>query len=117
MKEIKYNKVGDYYFPDLKITSENSKPLGKYGRMRRTFLQENHPGYFFKLRVTNQLEQHLYEVDQQANKMYDCLIKQYKDKWKITEQLKENNQMEWVKQMNLIHDIVDEMIKKEIIFK
>lgn len=115
MKEINYVKVGDYLYPVIKMGKQ--EPLGKYGRMKKKYLRENQKGHYFSLLANNHLDIYLHDVDKQANEMHDRLLIQYKEKWKVTEALKEQNQMEWVRMMNLIHGTVEEIVVMELIIR
>lgn len=110
---IEYSKVGNYQLPDLK--SGSNVQLSKYGRMKLHYLK-NHQRLYHKLLVSNELNEYLLMIDKEANAMYVSMIIELKKQRNITEELKEKNQMLWVKAMNNISDCVDEIIIKEIIF-
>lgn len=99
---IRYDLHGDYYFPHLlDPEQENSEPIiGKWGLMRQKYLQENHPGLFSRMLLTGKLENHLREIDKQANERFDTLMAAYKRTWNITENLKAEDSMRWVGLMN-----------------
>jgi hypothetical protein len=90
--------------------------IGKYGRMRAKYLKENKKAEYSIMLIDNTLQDHLIEIDKTANERYNLLIKQFAEKENITEELKANNQMEWVKMMNNIKNSVEEIILKELIF-
>lgn len=110
MNKIEYSKVGDYYILNLKIKPRSKVLLGKYGRMRLNYLKEHKRAHYNALLMKNELYDHLIEVDKQAYEMHDKLVEQYKEKWGITEELKQTNQMEWVRQMNLIKGIIEQIV-------
>lgn len=111
MNKMKYVKVGDYYLPNLKVQKEkNQEPIGRYGRMHLAYLKENQRAHYNALLMKNELYDYLHEIDQQAYEMHDRLVEQYKEKWGVTEELKEQNQMEWVRQMNMIEAIIQDEI-------
>lgn len=113
MKEIKYNKVGDYEFPELK--QEKSLPkLSRFGREYLRILKEKHPGHYLTLRAKNVLNEDLIRVDKELIQRYETLVEQYKDSRNITEELKEQDQMRWVQEMNDIKSSVEEIIWNEI---
>ncbi|MBR4765413.1 MAG: TnpV protein [Clostridia bacterium] len=116
MEEIKYLKNGDYLIPDLKLTQEETKPLGKYGRMRRDFLKKNNPALFSSLSLSGKLWQHLSETDESANRYMEDLMQSLKEKNGITEELKSRNPMIWTQMMNNLKSQAEEIIMKEIIF-
>lgn len=114
MKEIKYNRVGDYEFPELK----QEQPLPKlsiFGREYLKILKEKHPGHYLALRAKDELNEELIRVDKELNQRYEILIEQYKTSRNITEELKEQDQMSWVQEMNNIKSCVEEIIWNEII--
>lgn len=115
MNKIEYSKVGDYYIPNLKVKPRRNISLGKYGRMRLSYLKEYERAHYNALLMKNELYDHLIEVDKQAYEMHDKLIEQYKEKWGITEELKRTNQIEWVKKTNLNYKVVDLLVIKYII--
>lgn len=114
MKELNYNLVGDYYFPDLK-GNEPLPTLSKFGRILLKHLKENHQGHYFSLRANNQLNDYLTKMDKQMNERYDLLIEQYKEKEGITEELKAKDQMKWVQEMNRIRLLVECIVKDEYV--
>lgn len=115
---IEYVLCGDYYLPNL--TLEKSKfsqyHLGKYGRMRLNYLKNHKKAEYIILFMDNKLDEHLYNIDTECQKQFHILIKQLAESENITEELKANNQMEWVSRMNNIRNYVDEIILKEYIY-
>ena len=113
MKEIKYNTVGDYEFPSLK--QERPLPnLSRFGREYLRILKEKHPGHYLTLRAKNVLNEDLIRVDKELIQRYETLVEQYKESRNITEELKEQDQMRWVQEMNDIKSSVEEIIWNEI---
>ena len=113
MKEIKYNRVGDYEFPSLR--REQPLPnLSRFGREYLRILKEKHPGHYLALWARDELNEELICVDKELNQRYDILIEQYKVSRNITEELKEQDQMKWVQEMNNIKSCVETIIWKEI---
>ena len=109
MKEIKYNTVGDYEFPSLK--QERPLPnLSRFGREYLRILKDKHPGHYLALRAKDELNEELIRVDKELNQRYEILIEQYKVSRNITEELKEQDQMKWVQEMNNIRVMVEEML-------
>ena len=109
MKEIKYNRVGDYKVPELK--QERPLPtLSRFGREYLRILKEKHPGHYLALRAKDELNKELIRIDKELNKRYETLIEQYKESRNITEELKEQDQMRWVQEMNNIRVSVAEML-------
>lgn len=109
MKETKYNTVGDYEFPSLK--QERPLPnLSRFGREYLRILKDKHPGHYLALRAKDELNEELIRVDKELNQRYEILIEQYKVSRNITEELKEQDQMKWVQEMNNIRVMVEEML-------
>ncbi len=115
--KIEYTKQGDYYIPNI-VAPEKMKNfnLGKYGRMRLKFLKEQKKAEYTILLMNNELQKHLIEIDETATTRFDLLMKQYAERENITEELKANNQMEWVCRMNNIKNCVEEIIFRELIY-
>ena len=109
MKEIKYNKVGDFEFPSLK--QERPLPnLSRFGREYLRILKDKHPGHYLALRAKDELNEELIRVDKELNKQYEILVEQYKEARSITEELKEQDRMKWVQEMNGIKCFVKMLI-------
>lgn len=114
---ISYRRVGDYLIPNLIIPPEESKiVLGKWGMMHKDYLLKNKKALFSTLLIQGKLYQHCAEIENQAWDMFDTLIKQMKENEGVTEQLKEENQMEWVCRMQSIETMARELICYELIF-
>ena len=112
---IDYILVGDYYIPDLKLPKEH-RPIGKYGRMHREYLREVHPVRLNTLTLTGELWTYLADLNEQAQERLDTIMEQMKDAEGVTEQLKAENQMEWVRQMNACKAQAEEVVKAELIY-
>lgn len=114
---IEYIRNGDYYLPNLIDTaSVKASELGKYGKLRLKYLLEHKKTEYTCLWIENKLRSHLLEVDKTANKRFKILMDQLKKQENITEELKANNQMEWVCRMNNIKNCVEEIIFNELIY-
>ena len=109
-----YELVGDYYLPLL--TLPETPPIGVWGRRRKHYLKEHRPVLYNTMLLSGELFQHLAEVNQQANELHDRLIKQMTAQAGINEQLKEQDQMAWVQQMNAIDAQVREIINHDLIY-
>ena len=118
MKNITYRQVGDFNIPNLILPPEEVNiTLGKWGMLHKDYLLKHKKVVFATLLAEGKLYQHCAEVENQAQKMFDALVKQLKDTEGVTEQLKENNQMLWVQEMNNIQNRVTEIIKNKLIYK
>ena len=113
---LSYTLHGDYYLPDLVINEEETT-YGKYGIMRKQFLKEHRSVKCQYLVLTGKLTEHLNQVDKEAREKVEMLMKQMVEQWGVTEELKMQDQMEWVRRMNNIRSIVDNQIYMEIITK
>ena len=114
--ELKYIRCGDYLLPDLGLTEEEQKPIGKYGMMRMNYLKEHRPGMFNRLLLSGKLMDHLYEIDATCHARLDLLIPQMKEAEGVTETLKMTDQLEWVRRMNSIHHRIEETLLDELIY-
>ena len=111
---IDYVLVGDYYIPDLKLP-EKKRPIGKYGRMHREYLKENHPVLFNDLVLSCQLWTYLADINGQAQDRLRIIISQMQKVESVTEEMKENNQWEWIQRMNSIFNRAEEIALSELI--
>ena len=112
---IEYVLAGDYYIPDLKLSNEE-RTVGKYGRMHRDCLKENHPMRFNHLILEGQLWTYLADLNEQAQKRLQLIIRQMQEAESVTDELKENDQMAWIKAMNSIHNRAEEIVLRELIY-
>ena len=102
------------YYPDLYLPEETEYPIGKYGMLRKSYLQEHRKGLYLELVFAGKLNKHLHQIDEECNQMMDRLVEQMKEKQGVTEELKMQNQMEWVRRMNNIKNIAEESVMKII---
>lgn len=115
--KIQYRQVGDYLIPNLMLPpEETSVTLGKWGMLYKDYLLKNKKVLFTTLLTQGNLYQHCAEIENQARDMYDTLIEQMKVTEGVTEQLKEENQIEWVCRMQNIESRVREVVIKELIY-
>ena len=112
---IDYILAGDYYIPDLKLPEEN-RPIGRYGRLHREYLKQEHPARYSSLILTGKLWTYLADLNEQAEERRDLIIEQMKAAEGVTEELKARNQLEWVGRMNNIRNRAEEIINAELIF-
>lgn len=114
--KLEYIKNGDYLIPNIALSEQAAEPLGKCGRLRRTYLQEHRQALFNHLVLSEKLFPHLNEVDKQAQHLFDTMIPSMMKTAGITEQLKATDQMEWVGLMNTVKAQVEEIILAELIY-
>ena len=114
---INYRRVGDYNIPNLILPPEEANiTLGKWGMLHKNYLLKHKKVVFSTLLTEGKLWQYLADIDVQARDMYDRLIEQMKATEGITEQLKEENQMEWVCCMQNIETRAREVVTTELIY-
>ena len=111
---LNYTLHGDYYPPDL-VINEGEPTYGKYGIMRKQFLKEHRSARYQYLVLTGKLTEHLNQVDKEAREKVEMLVEQMAEQWGVTEKLKMQDQMEWVRKMNNIRSRAVEIIDVELI--
>ena len=114
---ISYRRVGDYNIPNLALPSEEANiKLGKWGMLHKDYLEKHNRVFFNLLLTQGKLYLHCAEVEKQAQDMFDTLVEQMKKAEDVTEQLKEENQLEWVQRMGSIHQRARETLCNELIY-
>lgn len=116
MNGFDYVLVGDYYIPAIGLPEDDDRPIGKWGRMHRAYLEETNPLLLNHLILTGRLRTYLADLDEQAQDRYRLIISQMAAAEGVTEDLKRRSQREWVKAMNSIVDRAEESIKCELIY-
>ena len=111
---LSYTLYGDYYLPNLEI-NEEEPTYGKYGIMRKQFLKEHRSARYQYLVLTGKLTDHLNQVDKEVREKAEILMEQMAVQWGVTEELKMQDQMEWVRKMNNIRSRAVEIIDVELI--
>ena len=111
-----YELIGDYYIPVLTLSSEEQRPIGKWGRMHRDYLREHRPLLFNDLILSGQLWTYLADLNDQAQERLSLIIEQMKASEGVTEELKVADQMVWVGAMNSIRNRAEENILREMIY-
>ena len=112
---LNYTLHGDYYLPDLEI-NEEEPTYGKYGIMRKQFLKEHRSARYQYLVLTGKLTEHLNQVDKETREKVEMLVEQMAERWGVTEELKLQDQMEWVRRRNNIKNVVEGMVLLEMIY-
>ena len=113
--KIQYIRAGDYFIPDLELPEE-TRPIGKWGRMRREYLKEHKPIQYNCLLLSGELWTYLADLNEQAQDRLERVIKQMKAAEGITETLKASDPMAWVQRMNNICARAEAIIREELIF-
>ena len=111
-----YELQGDYYIPCLKLPDEEQVEVGVWGMRHLEYIKHHRKGFYTSLLIGCNLNRYLADVNRQAEEMFDTLISQFKYTEGITEQLKADNQMEWVGRMNNIRQRVTEIVNHDIIY-
>ena len=113
---ITYEKCGDYLIPNLIPDPEPEGELRKFGLMRKSYLENHRRGIYSGLLLSGELKKHLLMIQEQAEERFDLLVEQMAKQEEVTEQLKEQNQMLWVRKMNGIRARAEEIVREEIIY-
>ena len=106
----------DVYYPDLYLPEETEYPIGKYGMLRKQFLKEHRSAKYQYLLLTGKLTEHLNQIDQEAREQVEMLMKQMAEKKGVTEELKVQDQMKWVRLMIKIKSSAEEIVVKNTIY-
>ena len=111
-----YELIGDYYIPVITLSSEELRPIGKWGRMHRDYIKEHRPILFNDLILNGQLWTYLADLNEQAQERLSLLVEQMKVSEGVAEELKAADQMAWVGAMNSIRSRAKEIILREMIY-
>ena len=112
---MSYTLHGDYYLPDL-VLREEEPTYGKYGMLRKQFLKEHRSARYQYMLLTEKLNEHLNQIDQEVREQVEMLMEQMAEKQGVTEELKVQNQTKWVRLMNNIKASAEEMVLREILY-
>lgn len=113
---IDYILVGDYYIPTIELPEDDDRPIGKWGRMHRTYLEETNPLLLNHLTLTGKLHTYLADLNEQVQDRYRLIVRQMMEGEGVTEDLKRQSQWEWVKAMSSISSRAEEIIMREMIY-
>lgn len=116
MERLTYSRYGDYYIPNLKLSKQPDKPIGKYGRMRKWYLKEHRPTMYSILVLSEKLYPHLLETDKAANRRLKIMMPELMKLEGVTEQLKASDPLKWVGLMNTLKAQAEEVILSELIY-
>ncbi len=111
-----YRMVGDYIIPNITLSAEANKPIGIWGLKRKDYLMEHKRVQFNIMLMNGTLWNHLAEIDEQASDMFSRLVEHMKVNEGITEQLKADDQMEWIRRNNNINGRAREVVYSELIY-
>ena len=114
--KITYTQQGDYLLPNLKLPEQPKVEIGIWGKRHLKYIEHYRPILYTNLLTHCKLTAYLADIDEEANEMFDRIVKQFAKQEGITEQLKVENQMLWVRRMNNIRNRVTEIINNELIY-
>ena len=113
---ITYTLHGEYYLPNIVLSSDDKRPIGRWGRMHKKYLLENRPVIYNDLVVKDKLVSYLADLNEQAEGRLESIVNDMKEQEGVTEALKASDQMEWIRRMNSIRSRAEEIILSEMIF-
>lgn len=116
MQKFNYIRCGDYYIPDIRL-SEETRPIGRWGRMHRDYIKEHNPIRFNALCLSGKLWTYLADLNEQAQRRLELIIEQMKATEGVTESMKQHDPMAWVGVMNSIRNRAEEIILREMIYE
>ena len=111
-----YCQEGDYLIPNLLLPDESEYQIGKYGRMRRSYLKEHRPILYANLLISGTLHRHIAEIDRTCNERMEIIVSDMAKQEGVTEALKADDQMEWVRRMNSIRNRAEEIVLTELVY-
>ena len=114
--EMTYTKAGDYLVPNVRLSNREMKPLGKYGQMRKAYLQKHRPILWNQLILKEALFSHLQEIDETAHRRLDEMLPQMAAQAGVTEELKQREPLAWAGLMNSLKAQAEEIILNELVY-
>ena len=114
---IEYERRGEQYYPLLDLGEQTSYEIGKYGNLHLDFIKKHRRGTYTTLFTENRLNEHLHKIDLQAHEQLDLLTAQMAEKMDVTEELKASDPMRWVRLMNNIKSLAEEIVLKEVVYQ
>ena len=113
---VTYTTVGSIQIPNLVLDPAPDTPIGKYGRMRKRFLEQRHDGTLTALVLSGKLTNHLLEIDRTAKEQIEFIVSRMAAAEGVTERLKAANPMEWLRRMNSIRSRAEEIVIREVVY-
>ena len=110
-----YTLQGDYRLPNLTLPAEDERPIGVWGQRRLNYLKHHRKVLYYNLLTSGKLHSHLADTEEQAQTLFSRLVKEYAEKEGVTEQLKDADQMAWVRRMNNIRERATEVVNSEVV--
>ena len=111
-----YTETGDYILPNLTLPENEERPIDLWGQRRLRYLKQHHKVLYYNLLTSGKLRSHLADIEEQAHELFLRLVKEYAEREGVTERLKAENQMKWVRMMNNIREMVNEVVLQEFIY-
>ena len=111
-----YTQIGDVLIPDLVMDPQPEGQISKYGRMRLEYLKRWKKSLYNDLLLSGKLRQHLLGIDRDAREEFETIVRQTAKAEGVTEELKKQNQMEWVRRMNSIRNRAEEIVRNDLIY-
>ena len=111
-----YRQVGYYFIPNITLPDDGEYQIGKYGRMRRSYLKEHHPILYNNYLLEGTLFKHLAEIDQVCNERIENIVSAMAKQEGVTEAFKAADQIEWVRRMNSIRNRAEEIVLHELVY-
>ena len=111
-----YTQIGNYFIPNLKLPEEETQPIGIWGQRHKRYLKEHKTASYATLLTSGKLNSYLADIDKQAEEMFSRLVRQMTDRESVTEQLKADNQLEWVQKMNNIRNRATEIVNMDLLY-
>ncbi|MBC6680334.1 TnpV protein [Zhenpiania hominis] len=115
-KEITYTEYEGYQYPELTLPEQEKVVIGRFGQRHKRYLKKTRRLVYFRLLTSGKLSSYLADVDQQAQEMFETIVDQTKKAQGITEELKAENSMQWVQEMNSIVNMAEEFVNQELIY-
>ncbi len=116
MRKITYTERDGYLYPDLELPEQEEMVVGRWGQKHKRFLKKTKKLTYYRLLTSGKLIAYLAEIDEQAQDMFDTIVNQTKEVHGITEKLKSEDPMEWVRQMNSIMKMAEEFVLQELVY-
>lgn len=113
---LHYTRHGNVYLPDLAYSKNDYPPLGKYGMLRKTYLQEHRKALFSKMLLCDELWPHLLEVDEQTHAMVETMVVQMAKAEGVTEKMKSTDPLRWIGLMNNFKSAAEEIVLREVVY-
>ena len=112
-----YTQQGDYLLPNLTLSDETEKEIGVWGMRHKRYLKSNHRVLYYKLLTAGKLNNHIIDVDQRAQTLFEQTVKSLAEKEHVIEKLKARNMLLWVQKMNNIRNRATEIINEQVIYR